>query len=127
MALLVVMAAGVQYTEAANIERFHSWNKPLNPHMASAEEMKAYRADVDAYVKKLNAEIQRLQAMKKQVIGEYDGAIAAYNGDQFFHKGTLPYYAGNTHKKKQHGKHAFRVITNDDGDDEDVTIIVVPK
>lgn len=90
--LAAFFAVGLSTSNAAwnsHYDRFHSWNKPISPSMASPKEMQKYTNDVDQYLKKLDAEIEKINAQKAKVISEYNSIASEYNSDQFFHKGTF--------------------------------------
>lgn len=95
-------------------ESFHSWNKPLNANMANYDTMKKYRADVNAYTKKLDDEIKRLQAKKQGVIAEFNAAASEYNNDDFFHKGSpkIELIGKNKHKLNLNNKEKKELLTD---------------
>ncbi len=91
LALCLLGAANLSSADASrafSVENFHSWNKPLNPAMASYEEMNKYRQDVVEYVKQLDADMKRIREMKHSVMSDFNKAALKYNHDDFFHKGA---------------------------------------
>lgn len=115
MALFVTM--GIATTEAAwhsTYEDFHSWNKPISGKMASMEEMKKYRADVDNYLREMDAEIAKIEAKKNAAINEYNKYALEYNNDDFFHQGKVALI-----EKK------LRLFDWIDSSKKDVTVIIL--
>ncbi len=122
-------------SEALAAEKFHSWNKPLNPTMANAKEMAAYEQDVKSYVDQINKEIAALMKLKHAAIHEYNLTAKEYNSDDFFHKDKVPFFG---QKKRQHQSSQWIHIQVDrdndwtkdwdDFDDEDDQFIInMPK
>lgn len=91
LAICLLGAANLSNADASrafSVENFHSWNKPLNPAMASFEEMSKYRADVADYVKQLDEDMKRIRELKHAAMAEFNKAASKYNHDEFFHKGA---------------------------------------
>lgn len=92
--ILSALTAALLFNGSASAEReeFDSIHAPLNPSMASREEMDRYRHDVDVYVADVEEEISRLRAMRNRAIRGFNKAAREYNNESFFHKDRVPFY-----------------------------------
>ncbi len=92
--LLPIMAslALAPLSASAAQDNFSSSHEPLNPAMATYEEMAAYRSDLDSYVRKLEEEIARLRDKQDSAIHKFNEAVYAYNKDDFYHHDTMRPY-----------------------------------